>query len=45
MEFDDTTKGFYKSIGIEDYHRALPYYAWTKGQPIAASSNMPKVTG
>ena len=32
MEFDDTTKGFYKSIGIEDYHRALPYYAWTKGQ-------------
>ena len=32
MEFDDTTKGFYKSIGIQDYHRALPYYAWTKGQ-------------
>lgn len=32
MEFDDTTKGFYQSIGIEDYHRALPYYAWTKGQ-------------
>lgn len=32
MDFDDTTKGFYKSIGIEDYHRALPYYAWTKGQ-------------
>lgn len=32
MEFDDATKGFYKSIGIEDYHRALPYYAWTKGQ-------------
>lgn len=31
MEFDDATKGFYKSIGIEDYHRALPYYAWTKG--------------
>lgn len=30
--FDDTTVGFYKSIGIEDYHRALPYYAWTKGQ-------------
>lgn len=30
--FDDTTRGFYKSIGIEDYHRALPYYAWTKGQ-------------
>ena len=32
LEFDDSTKGFYKSIGIEDYHRALPYYAWTKGQ-------------
>lgn len=32
LDFDDTTKGFYQSIGIEDYHRALPYYAWTKGQ-------------
>ena len=32
LDFDDATKGFYKSIGIEDYHRALPYYAWTKGQ-------------
>lgn len=32
LAFDDTAKGFYKSIGIEDYHRALPYYAWTKGQ-------------
>lgn len=32
IEFDDAAKGFYKSIGIEDYHRALPYYAWTKGQ-------------
>ena len=32
MEFDDASKGFYKSIGIEDFHRALPYYAWTKGQ-------------
>ncbi len=32
LEFDDATRGFYKSIGIEDYHRALPYYAWTKGQ-------------
>lgn len=30
--FDDATVGFYKSIGIQDYHRALPYYAWTKGQ-------------
>lgn len=32
LEFDDTAKGFYKSIGIEDYHRSLPYYAWTKAQ-------------
>ncbi len=32
MDFDDTTKGFYRSIGIVDHHRALPYYAWTKGQ-------------
>ena len=32
MEFDDAAKGFYQSIGIQDYHRALPYYAWTKGQ-------------
>ena len=31
-EFDDTAKGFYRAIGIEDFHRALPYYAWTKGQ-------------
>lgn len=30
-EFDDSVQGFYKSIGIEDFHRALPYYAWTKG--------------
>jgi len=30
--FDDAAKGFYKSIGIEDYHRSLPYYAWTKAQ-------------
>lgn len=32
MDFDDTTKGFYKAIGIKDYHRALPYEAWSKGQ-------------
>ena len=30
--FDDTAVGFYKSIGIKDFHRALPYYAWVKGQ-------------
>lgn len=32
LNFDDAAKGFYQSIGIQDYHRALPYYAWTKGQ-------------
>lgn len=32
LAFDDTAKGFYRSIGIEDYHRSLPYYAWTKGE-------------
>lgn len=32
MEFDDTAKGFYKSIGIRDDHRALPYEPWSKGQ-------------
>lgn len=32
LGFDDAAKGFYQSIGIQDYHRALPYYAWTKGQ-------------
>ena len=31
LEFDDAAIGFYRSIGIEDYHRALPYYAWVKG--------------
>ncbi len=30
--FDDSAKGFYRAIGIVDHHRALPYYAWTKGQ-------------
>ena len=29
---DDETKGFYKSIGIKDDHRALPYEPWSKGQ-------------
>lgn len=32
MEFDDQVKGFYKSIGIKDDHRALPYEPWSKGQ-------------
>lgn len=30
--FDDMTRGFYKSIGIKDDHRALPYEPWSKGQ-------------
>lgn len=30
--FENETKGFYKSIGIEDSHRALPYQPWSKGQ-------------
>ena len=32
MDFDNETKGFYKSIGIKDDHRALPYEPWSKGQ-------------
>ncbi len=32
MDFDNETKGFYKSIGIRDDHRALPYEPWSKGQ-------------
>ena len=32
MSFDDGAKGFYKSIGIKDDHRALPYEPWSKGQ-------------
>lgn len=32
MDFDDESKGFYKSIGIKDDHRALPYEPWSKGQ-------------
>lgn len=30
--FDDTAKGFYRSIGIVDDHEALPYQPWSKGQ-------------
>lgn len=32
MDFDNETKGFYKSIGIKDDHRALPYEPWSKAQ-------------
>lgn len=32
MNFDNETQGFYKSIGIKDDHRALPYEPWSKGQ-------------
>ena len=32
LEFDDAAKGFYRSIGIKDDHRALPYEPWSKGQ-------------
>ncbi len=32
LGFDDETKGFYKSIGIKDDHRALPYEPWSKAQ-------------
>ncbi len=32
LHFDNETKGFYKSIGIKDTHRALPYEPWSKGQ-------------
>lgn len=31
-EFDDKARGFYKSIGIVDDHRAMPYEPWSKGQ-------------
>ena len=30
--FDDTARGFYKSIGIIDDHEALPYQPWSKGE-------------
>lgn len=32
LAFDEDVCGFYKSIGIEDYHRAKPYEAWNKGE-------------
>ena len=32
LEFDDEVRGFYKSIGIVDDHRAMPYEPWSKGQ-------------
>ncbi len=32
MSFDNEVKGFYKSIGIKDDHRALPYEPWSKAQ-------------
>lgn len=32
MEFDSETKGFYRSIGIEEWSRSLPYEPWGKGQ-------------
>ena len=32
LNFDNETQGFYKSIGIKDDHRALPYEPWSKGQ-------------
>lgn len=32
FSLDGEIKGFYKSIGIEDDMRSLPYQAWSKGQ-------------
>lgn len=32
LAFDDELVGFYKSVGVEDVHRALPYQPWVKGQ-------------
>lgn len=32
LEFDDEVRGFYRSIGIVDDHRAMPYEPWSKGQ-------------
>lgn len=32
LEFDSETKGFYRSIGIEDWSRSLPYQPWGKAQ-------------
>lgn len=30
--FEEVEKGFYHTIGIEDYHRSRPYEPWTKSQ-------------
>lgn len=32
MEIDSETKGFYQSIGIEEWSRSLPYQPWGKAQ-------------
>jgi len=32
FSLDNETEGFYKSVGIEVYKRALPYQGWTKAQ-------------
>ncbi len=32
LSFDSETKGFYRSIGIEDDFRSIPYQPWSKGQ-------------
>ena len=32
LEFDAETKGFYRSIGIEEWSRSLPYQPWGKAQ-------------
>lgn len=32
VSFDSETKGFYRSIGIQDDIRSLPYQPWSKGQ-------------
>ena len=31
LSLDSEAKGFYKSIGIKDDHRSLPYQPWVKG--------------
>lgn len=31
-DFSETEKGFYRSIGVQDEHRAMPYEPWSKGQ-------------
>ena len=32
LSFDSETRGFYKSLGIIDEHRSMPYEPWTKAQ-------------